>query len=202
MTPRQYTKEEQEFMKEYVPGHSHKEIRDEFLRRFGGEVPKSFPGSYIKNHNLNTGRTGYFKKDHEPWNKGKAMPSEQYDKCRATMFQPGSSPHNTNPVGTEKVLADGYIWIKIDDKPKAKKTENWIQKHRKVWQDANGPIPDGMCVIFLDGDPMNCSIDNLALVSRADHARLNQSHLRFTDPELTKSGVGIAKLKTAVGKRK
>ena len=44
-----YTKEEKEFMKNYVPGHSHKEIKEEFLKRFGYIPCKSFPSSYIKN---------------------------------------------------------------------------------------------------------------------------------------------------------
>ena len=45
------------------------------------------------------------------------------------------------------------------------------QKHRVVWEQAHGPIPEGYLVKFKDGNRMNCSIDNLYLVSRADHAR-------------------------------
>ena len=66
MKPRIYTEEEHAFMEEFVPGHSYKEIREEFLKRFGGEVTKSFPGSYIMNHGLNTGRNGWFEKGHVP----------------------------------------------------------------------------------------------------------------------------------------
>jgi hypothetical protein len=36
----------------------------------------------------------------------------------------------------------------------------------------------------------------------ADNARLNQNHLRFDDPDLTKSGVSIAKVMSTMGNRK
>ena len=202
MKPRIYTPEEHAFMKDFVPGHSYKEIRDEFLKRFGGEVTKSFPSSYIMNHGLNTGRNGWFEKGHVPANKGKKMSPEQYDKCRRTMFPKGHTPRNTDPIGTEKLLADGYIWVKVDDQRYVKKGVNWIQKHRKIWQDHNGPIPDGHVVIFLDGDRKNFDINNLACISMADNARLNQNGLRFDDPDLTKSGVSIAKVMSTMGNRK
>lgn len=198
---RHYTKEEHEFMKDFVPGHSYKEIREAFLERFGGEVPKSFPKGFIANNKLNTGRTGYFAKGHVPANKGKKMSPEQYEKCKATMFKPGTTT-NIDPIGTEKVLSDGYVWIKIDDKPKAKKQENWTQKHRMIYEELHGPIPEGHYIIFLDGDRMNFDPDNLAAVSKAEHVRMNQLKLRFSDAELTRTGLGIARIASANGKRR
>lgn len=195
-----YTEEERRFFEEYVPGHSHREIHQEFCRRFGS-ITLGRVRSYINNHNLNTGRTGYFPKGHVPANKGKKMPAEVYAKAAPTMFRSGQQPLNTDPIGTEKMLSDGYVWIKLDDKPKVPKGENWIQKHRKIWQDANGPIPEGYLIIFLDGDHMNFDIKNLACVSRAQHARLNQNGLRQTDPELTKTGILIADLMTKAGRK-
>lgn len=53
-----YTEEEHAFMREFVPGHSYKEIKEAFEARFGRKTSKSFPKSYIGNHKLNTGRTG------------------------------------------------------------------------------------------------------------------------------------------------
>jgi len=197
-----YTEEEHAFMKSFVPGHTYKEIREEFLKRFGGELAESFPSSYINNHNLNTGLSGRFKKGMTPANKGKKMSPELYAKSAPTMFKPGQMPQNTDLIGTEKLLADGYIWVKIDNQPKVKKTVNWIQKHRKIWQEQNGPIPEGHVIIFLDGDRTNFDIDNLACISKAENARLNQRKLRFDNADLTKSGVEIAKVLNAIGQRK
>lgn len=196
---RKYTTEQREFFAEFVPGHSHKEIAAEFNRRFDSDITHLQVKSYIGNNKLNTGRTGRFEKGHVPASKGKKMSPEQYEKCKATMFKSGSKPANTDPIGTEKLLADGYIWVKIDDKPRVKKGENWIQKHRLIWEEAHGPIPDGHVILFLDGDRTNTVLENLAMVSQSVLSRLNQSHLIYDDPEATKAGIAIAEVLSKIG---
>lgn len=194
---RVYTPEEKAFMKEFVPGHTFKEIREEFLRRFGGEIPDTFPGCYNHNNGLKTGTSGRFQKGYVPPNKGKKMSSEQYEKCKKSMFKPGHKSYTAVPVGTERIK-DGYTLVKVKDTPKVK--DSWIPKHCKVWEDHHGSIPNGHVVIHLDGDRTNCNIENLALVTRAVHGTMNQNHLRFDDRELTLCGINIAKLKCAIGR--
>lgn len=196
---RKYTEEEKVFMREYVPGHSHREIQAEFNRRFSPEITTDQVKSYIKNNHLNTGRTGQFPKGTVPPNKGKKVSPETYEKMAPTMFKKGNLPKNTDPIGTEKMLADGYVWVKIDDQPKAKKQVNWKQKHHLIWEQHNGPIPERSLIIFKDGDRENFDISNLACVTRAEHARLNQGHLRKEDPDLTEAGILIAKIRTSIG---
>jgi hypothetical protein len=41
--------------------------------------------------------------------------------------------------------------------------------HRDIWKHFNGEIPEGFIVHHVDGDQANNSIENLALMSRADH---------------------------------
>jgi hypothetical protein len=196
-----YTKEEKEFMKNYVPGHSHKEIKEEFLKRFGYIPCKSFPSSYIKNNGLHTGRTGRFKKGHVPVNKGKKMPKTVYEKAKATMFKAGSIPTNTMPIGTEKMLPDGYVWIKINDLPRVKKQENWKQKQRVVYEKHYGKIPEGHVVIFLDRNRENFDPENLAAIKRSELARLNKQGLIYDDTNLTKVGIGIVRLSSKILER-
>lgn len=196
-----YTEEERSFMREYVPGHSHAEIRQEFKKRFGYIPCKTFPGSYIKNNGLSTGRTGYFQKGHVPFNKGKKMPKEVYKKCKRTMFKPGSLPATTDPVGTEKKLSDGYVWVKVNDLRKVKKKVNWKMKHRLLYEKHYGEIPDGYVVIFLDGDKDNFAISNLAAVSRNELVRLNQNGLIYDHSDLTRSGIEIARLMIKINER-
>lgn len=201
--PKYFTDEELAFLAEYVPGHTRKEVHAEFNRRFP-DRPRTYGQvvACMKNHDMKNGLDGRFPprgKGSRPWNQGKKMSPEQYEKCKATMFGPGHLPAQTLPIGTEKKLSDGYIWVKVDDQPQAKKNVNWKQKQRLIWEQANGPIPDGMFVTFLDGNRENFSLNNLALITRAEHARLNQSGLRSEDPEITAAALQVAKLTTKIG---
>lgn len=50
--------------------------------------------------------------------------------------------------------------------------------HREVWRRERGPIPRGYHVHHIDHDPGNNRIENLALVSPAEHAREHWSEKR------------------------
>lgn len=111
-----------------------------------------------------------FKPGHQPANKGKRV--EQFmsaggmARFRANQFKPGNQPHNTKPVGYERACKkDGYIYLKVAD------GQPMQLKHRYVWQQHYGEIPEGMIVVFRDGDHTNCDISNLELISREESAR-------------------------------
>lgn len=44
-----------------------------------------------------------------------------------------------------------------------------IYLHREVWEQANGPIPDGREVHHKNGDKTNNSLDNLEMLSESEH---------------------------------
>lgn len=44
----------------------------------------------------------------------------------------------------------------------------WRWKHYLIWEAANGPIPEGFILKFVDGDRKNLSLDNLRLVTRKE----------------------------------
>lgn len=162
-----------------------------------GYTPKQLKAFY-KNHKLNSGLTGRFEKGNIPPNKGKkgycAPGSEK------GWFRKGQQPWDTVPVGTVVKKADGYLWKKIDDRPGVW-TQNWRQLHILVWEQEKGPVPEGHRVIFKDNNPENCSIENLALVTLAEHLVLNRMTLRYDQPEHTETGILIAKVKIAAAKR-
>ena len=111
----------------------------------------------------------------------------------------GREKYNPCPLLTEKIK-DGYVIIKkSNDAVPAK--NNWITKHRYLWEQANGKAPKGCIVIFLDGDKNNFSLDNLAVVTKEEQIRLTKSELRFTDPALTQTGIAIVKHKSLIAKR-
>lgn len=110
------------------------------------------------------------------WNRGRKqkeyMSAESLERTKRTWFAKGHVPFNYKPVGHERLSKDGYIEIKVRDADDS--TDNFEPKHRVVYENHHGPIPEGMIVEFIDGNRMNFSIQNLRLVSRLDNV-LNNS---------------------------
>ena len=46
-----------------------------------------------------------------------------------------------------------------------------VLKHRHDWEQANGPIPEGMTIDHIDGDPQNNALSNLRLVTQSDNMK-------------------------------
>ena len=193
MVGRRYTQEERDFLRKFIPGHTLKEIVAEYNKRFDDQITESRVKGYMANHKINNGLTGRFKKGHIPKNKGTHPPTR--GRMAETQYKKGNLPHNTKPIGYERTTKDGYIEVKVKMRPSAPNTnDNFKQKHRLVWEKEYGPIPEGHVVIFLDGDKRNFEISNLALISRAEHAQMAKQGLRSAIPEVTKTGVLIAKV--------
>lgn len=191
-----YSEAMREFILKNYQGVSTKELTERFNRQFHTSVTLSMMKGYKANHKLNSGLTGYFPKGHMPCNKGtKGLFNKGGNK---TSFKTGQMPLNTDPIGTEKVLKDGYIWVKIDNVPKAKKSVNWMQKQKLIWEKENGPVPNGYFVMFADGNNRNFELDNLVLVTKAEMLYLNRNGLIYNHSDVTKSSVLIARMMSKV----
>lgn len=151
--------------------------------------------SLRKNHHVRSGLTGRFEKGHVSANKGKHIQTK--GRMAETQFKKGHIPANHKPVGSERISHDGYIEVKV-----AEGINQWKLKHRIIWEEKFGKIPPNMVLIFLDNDKTNCCIDNLKLVSRQVNVRMNQAKLRFNEKELTETGIVLAEVLAAKGKRK
>ena len=184
-----YTENERAFLKEYIPGHSHKEITEAFNTKFETCLKESQIKSYIHNHKLNTGRTGRFEKGHIPANKG--AKGRHYPGTEKTWFKKGQRPLNHRPVGSERINVDGYVEIKVEEPRK------WRLKHRIEWEKVNGKIPHGYALTFIDGNKLNCNVDNLKLISRNVLARMNKSGYGKFVGELKETVINIFELDEA-----
>ena len=175
---RRWTAWEIEYIRKEYPNRSNADLA-EFLHRQPRAIQlkahtlgiKKSPEFALAQRELNQ-----FKKGQAPHNKGKKRRFWASDEAQQRMakgqFKPGECRKTSptyRPIGHEKVYADGYVWIITEHGRK--------QKHRVVWEQAHGPIPPDHCVKFKDGNRMNCSLDNLYLVSRADHARETRAAL-------------------------
>ena len=124
------------------------------------------------------GTNSRFKKGQAPANKGKSMSPEVYEKAKKTFYKPGHKPHNTKWDGHERICPkDGYILIRI-------KEGVYKHKHRVVWENHNGPIPNNMVIRFKDSNKLNIAIDNLEMASKGDIAILNKNNFENLPIEL------------------
>lgn len=100
----------------------------------------------------------------------------------------------TTPIGFEMTwpcMSKKYVFVKVD-------RGRWKAKHRLLWEQNNGPIPKGHCVIFADGNIYNFNSENLILVTAREHLFMKKSGLLGINNELTKLTISIAKIKIKI----
>lgn len=180
-----WSDEEKRYLTEITPGRSHKEIKDMMNRKFGFDYTQHQIKGAISRYKLNTGRTGRFEKGIVPANKG----TKGLMKANVTSFKKGHKPHNYKPLGSERIVKDGYCEVKVSDTGR-----RWRPKHVLIYEKHHGKVPKGSAVIFLDGDKRNFGIDNLYLVTRSQLAMLNKNNLIQKDAELTKTAINVVDL--------
>jgi len=161
---------------------------------------------YCTRNGLKTGRTGCFPKGCVPPNKGRkgwSAPGTE-----ATRFKKGSVPHTVLPVGTYTTTTarrkfnkrnnryydiPSYWRLKVADR-------QWVFVHRMEWESEHGPIEKGHAVIFVDGDSLNPSLDNLDCIDRGTLGILNRhSEWATSSGEIRRTILAKAKLQRAVG---
>lgn len=163
--------------------------RKELTELFNSEFGVNVNANQIKAHCLRigakTGRTGRLEKGQAAWNKGIKNSTGH----SASRWKKGNVPHTARPVGYERINRDGHIEVKVEGQ------RQMVFKHRWVWEQHHGEIPEGMVVSFRNGIRTDCRIDNLILLTRAELARLNQSYIKHSTPETHESCILLAKIK-------
>jgi hypothetical protein len=185
--------------KEYT-NLSRKELTAAVNKRYGLKITERQMESFVKNHKICSGRTGYFEKGHKSWNAG----TNGICKPNSGCFRKGHMPANIRHLGAErKETKQGYTLIKVTERnPYTGAPTRFREKHIVLWEQAHGRVPPGKCVVFVDGDNRHISIDNLVLIDRALHARLNRNHYAKSPEEIKPSIIALSKLQTAMGRRK
>ena len=192
---KRYPDEIFKFIKKNYKGVGHKEMSSLLNKTFGTNYTQSQIKSFYGNHKLNSGLTGRFYKGHTPANKG--MKGYHTPGSEKGWFKKGNIPVGHKPIGSERIdNKDGYTLVKTAE------PNVWELKHRIIWEKENGPVPEGHVITFLDGDKSNISLDNLALITMAESLHLTRAGLRSSNPEFTRTGILVAKVKLAGNKLK
>ena len=180
-----WTEEEDRLLRELAPGRNIYEMSDELRKHGINRTP-----AQVRNRKKYLGITS-----------GQVQrPSE---KSRATQFKAGNLPHNTKPIGYERLSKSGYIEVKVKMRPSDPKcNDNFVPKHKLVWEAANGPVPEGCIVVFKDGNKQNITLENLSCITRRQNAIMNREHIRCDNPDAFEVCLAMADIKSAVSKRK
>ncbi|MBS1776013.1 MAG: HNH endonuclease [Bacteroidetes bacterium] len=162
--------DEQRFIELY-PHNSNAELAEMFGKSEATINAAAFKLNLYKTPEFHYERSskGFFKPGQEPPNKGKPMPKDVYERCKATMFKKGNVPYNTNYNGHERISKDGYTEIRI-------RKGKYVLKHRLVWEQHKGKIPRGYIVVFKDRNPKNITIENLEMITLKENMRRNSIH--------------------------
>lgn len=199
-----YAPEMDEFLTEFVPGHSEAEITDEFERRFGIRLRRS----QLKNRMTTLGvrqgiNTGQFRKGQPAYNKGMKqtdfMSAEAIERTKATRFQKGQIPHNAIGfgIGRERVDKDGYVLVKVKLHSNTDgRWNNYRYKHVLIWEQEHGcHIPPKTAIIFADGNKRNFDPDNLVAVPRRTLLVINRHRIPYFDRTSLEAAMKIAEIK-------
>ena len=210
---RAYAPREMAWLKEHLPTQPVNDSIDQFERKFGRRLTRAAVKGVVTKHGLRGApNTGRFKKGNRPWTanaKGKGL-----IKPNSGQFQKGHERNALAPMYATRVRRKHgeieQVVIKVPGPspyPSLRKSGqqdwHWEQKARWVWEQSNGPIPEAHVIVHLDGDSLNCELENLECVSRGVLARMNAFHApRYAGPEANPARLRRAQLLDAIDRRK
>lgn len=150
-----------------------RDLHAAFCAEFGrGDVSQTNLTALCKRKGWLTGRTGQFLPGEPSHNKGQK--GVRYAGSEKGWFRKGSKPMNRVPLWSERVGKDGYIEMKVPvPNPYTGHPTRFMHKHRYLWEQANGLLPEGMALKCRDGNKANTDATNWVAVPRALLPRLN-----------------------------
>jgi len=193
-----YSAEQLAFLRQYYVSMPLPQLTAAFNAHFNGDKKASHIRACLNNHKIQSGRTGHFEDGSVPFNKG----TKGLMKANKTSFKKGNVPNNERPMGFERLSKDGYIEIKVPGINKHTGYEGHFElKHKYLWEQTHGPVPEGMAVTFIDGNKSNICMDNLELISRAELLHLNHHGIKDLPAELLPAMRAVARLEVATYKK-
>lgn len=189
---RLFTLEQIQFLKDNYPGRNVVELKTLFNAIFNTTMTRQQIKTAVHNRGIISGRIGCFEKGHKPWNYG----TKGLTSANRTSFKKGNVPANRKPLWDERVCPrNGFILMKVPETdPYTGFPTRYKHKHVWIWEQINGPVPEGMVVAFWDGEKTNCDPDNLMLISRAENLNLNRLRYRETPNDVKPSILALSKM--------
>ena len=194
LNPKMFTDEQEDYLKSIVTGRMTDDIAALVNEKYNLQVTPAQISNWKARNGIASGVDACFKPGQKAWNKG--IPFRSGGRSHEAWFKKGQRSINWRPVGSERLNVDGYLEVKVSE------PNHWDLKHRVVYREHFGDIPEGHAVVFNNRDRTDCRLENLLLVSRAQLAVLNKRGLLQGDAELNKTAVLIADVIMAMKKRR
>lgn len=177
-----FTKKEDKYIINNIQGKSIKQMAADLKRTsaYIGKRCRELNLGEILNKKAENSR---FKKGNISANKGKKqteyMSREAIERTVVTRFKKGHIPHNTkvkNGVVSIRHETSGrpYKYIRLS-------IGKWYPLHHYKWEKKHGKISKGMCLWFKDNNPLNCTLKNLELITKAENIKRNCGHRNLPD---------------------
>lgn len=139
-------------------------------QKFGIDISLNALVGALARNGIMTGRDGRFRPGHIQVN---PQPYKGTPRQVKNQFKSGSKPHNTLPVGSERITKDDIVQIKMTDT--GYPPVDWVSKAKVIWEQHHGcTTPKGHIIRFADGNRRNFATDNLVCVSRSENAVINK----------------------------
>ena len=115
-----------------------------------------------------------------------------------TSFKNGCR-HLALPIGTIRRGANG-TYIKVSDVHSGISgySADWMPLQQKVWEDANGKMPEGKMICFLDCDHENFALENLHCIDRRISIILTANKWWSEDSNITLTAIKWAEMYWAI----
>lgn len=193
-----YTPEMLEWLEENYKLMAAKDLAAKFNKRFRQERTVDAIKGICFRRGFKSGRTGHYVKGQEPWNTG----TKGVMKPNSGNFVKGGVPATSKPMWHECAGKDGYIQMKVPERnPYTGFETRYKHKHIWLWEQANGPVPDGHCIRFKDGDNRNFDLDNLVLISRGVNGALNKRGYTRLPQQFRDTAIAVAKVEEKIRHR-
>lgn len=190
MKHKHYTPEQIDYIRSVASERTSQEITDLFNKKFGENRGMRAIRSVMSRYGIRNNMQGYatrFEKGHQAWNKGKEglqLGGEE------GWFPKGHTMHCI-PVGSERV-EQGVVKVKIAE------PNVWKLKHRHLWEEHYGEIPDGHVILFKDNDWMNVTIDNLFMTPHTALTSISRRKIDTEHEEIRPSLFKLAELELKI----
>lgn len=197
-----YSEEQIFFLRINAPLYSRKELTKLFNEKFNTDKSVLAIKSYCNNRGFNSSNDGKFTSESIHWQKGllKEEFKSHYSEESFKRMTRNACISNRRKKPGDEVVKNGEVFVIVSDDISIPYVKRRVPKRRVVWEQHFGPIPKTHMVIHLDGNKLNCDIDNLYCIPKKFRALMNKNHWYTDSREHTLTAIKWCELYYALRK--